>query len=138
MDYKHVINAWLSGWFGGRAKSRLYYAGGLEDKIFKLECQLEENQKKHKKYIDEALEEIKKIQNKIHRNEASEDEMRDFVAKVNKFEELKKDLDFQLVRATNIINEEIKETREKLQNVEFTSRVVNDLKDNKMLYDTMN
>lgn len=139
-DWKHYFSIKLSGLFGmvgTRGKDRLYYAGGLQRKIFKFEEQLEINQKKYDTYINEELAEIEEMRKLIHNEDTSDEFKREFIKKVEEFKETKLDLDSQMETATKLINEELAILREKLSKVKLSQSVINDLKNNKELYDMM-
>ena len=139
-DWKHYFSIKLSGLFGTvgtRGKDRLYYAGGLQRKIFKFEEQLEINQKKYDTYINEELAEIEEMRKLIHNEDTSDEFKREFIKKVEEFKETKIDLDSQMETATKLINEELAILREKLSKVKLSQGVINDLKNNKELYDMM-
>ncbi len=139
-DWKHYFSIKLSGLFGmvgTRGKDRLYYAGGLQRKIFKFEEQLEINQKKYDTYINEELAEIEEMRKLIHNEDTSDEFKREFIKKVEEFKETKIDLDSQMETATKLINEELAILREKLSKVKLSQSVINDLKNNKELYDMM-
>lgn len=138
MGLRQTFEYMIGGLLGTRENDRLNMIGGIEDKIFSLQCQKEDNYKKVKNYIDSELKVISEIQTLINDNQATNEDKTNFVEKVNNLEEKKKDLDMQLKRADTIIDEEIEKLRLNLKKCKIGHEVVKDFRDNKKLSDLMN